>query len=127
MASLPPPEEQPDNVAAPQFPNRLREVREAQLLSRATLIELCRRLAQEDSARYAPPSMTTLHGLENGSRRPRMRTAATLSTVLNVPVETLFSSGLDSPARNPSGNTSDSSTWSRRGRPPKSNPSTDDA
>ncbi len=118
----------PDNQSkmeneTPQFPNRLREVREARLLSRAGVIQLCRRLSDEDDARFARVSMTTLHDLECGLHRPRLRTAATLSKVLEEPVDQLFPSGLDSTARNPGGNTSDASTWIRRGRPKKNSTS----
>jgi len=100
---------QPSATEPPQgdvlHPNGLREARERAMLSRAQLIRLCAQLQTQDDIRYVRVSMTTLHSLEAGARRPRRSTAATLAAALGSPPEELFPDGFDDPVRNPDGNT----------------------
>lgn len=87
------------------YPNSLREAREQAMFSRAQLIRLCAKLQVQDDIKYVNISMTTLHGLEAGTRRPRRSTAATVADALGLSVEMLFPKGFDDPVRNPEGNT----------------------
>ena len=109
----------PEEINQPH-PNNLRPIREKRaLISRAQLILRCDRLFIEDEAQYVKVGMTTIHDLEVGRRRPRPSTAATLAAALDVPAEELFPLGFDLHVRNPSGNTTDPSSWQRTGRPRK--------
>jgi hypothetical protein len=91
---------------SPPYPNILRETREGKaMLSRAQVIRLCAQLQTQDDIKYVKVSMTTLHDLEAGLRRPRRSTALTLSVALDEPVGQLFPSGYDDPVRNPEGKT----------------------
>ena len=91
-------------IPAP-YPNKLREFREADGLTRAGLKSLCDDLSLVEPARYRAVGLTTLRDLELGLSRPKMRTAATVANALKQSITELFPLGIEDPLKNPSGNT----------------------
>ena len=104
----------------PDFPNRLREKREAAMMTRAQVALRCKQLAAEDATRYIPVSSSAIRDLETGKRRPRPSTAATLAAALQADAHLLFPCGFDPLIRNPSGNTRIPADRRKGGRPSKS-------
>ena len=95
----------PEDKQGNAYPNTLRERREAKLLTRPALSELCKELALTSPALFAAIGTTTIRDLESGTTRPRLKTVATLARVLEVDPNELFPSGFDDPRRNPTGKT----------------------
>ena len=82
-----------------KYPCRLRDVREAKMLTREQLSSLTARIAEADPVLYRFVTYETLRNLEAGFVRPRLTTARTLSEVLGLPADEIFPEGIDSGAR----------------------------
>jgi hypothetical protein len=93
-----------ENETSPPYPNSLRKFREKAFITRAQLIERCKKLSEEDSTRFVKLGMSALRDLELCLSRPRMNTAATLAAALATTPGELFPA-FDDPIRNPAGNT----------------------
>ena len=107
------------NDSRPASANRLRAAREAAMLTREQLCQICERLADQDPAVHTPVSVSAIRHLEQLPRKPRVRTAATLCAALGKTVEDLFPLGLDTPIKNPQGKTRIPPDRPKGGRPRK--------
>jgi transcriptional regulator with XRE-family HTH domain len=86
-----------------EYPNHLREAREAAGYSRDTLIGIAMAKVKSNPAKYSTISVSTVLKLELGNSRPRRRTAETLAAILGTTVAELFPCGCQDPTRNPLG------------------------
>lgn len=87
------------------FPNRVRELRLARLMTREALSEATKALEASDSAAYGSVSARTLERIETGKARPRVRPAAAIAKALEAEPGEVFPHGPDDGLRNPSGTT----------------------
>jgi transcriptional regulator with XRE-family HTH domain len=86
-------------------------------LIQTQVVKICGGLANDDPDKYHAIGLSTLKGLEAGRHKPRLVTAVTLATALNVAIEQLFPEGIDEPNRNPRGITHVSPDRPKGGRP----------
>lgn len=86
-----------------QFPNKLKQIRKANYLLQAQLIELCGGLANKDPDTFTTISASTISHLENGYVKPKPSTARTLAAALNKPIDVIFPLGAEDMVHNPTG------------------------
>lgn len=87
------------------YPNKLRELRLAAFLTRLQLAAKTALLAEGEPNAYNAVSARSLERLERGETKPRIKTAAALSKVLERNPWDVFPLGPDNGIRNSAGNT----------------------